>query len=254
MVTLLMTFFVLMFAISNVDSAKASLLFAALSRDGLSPEVYMQIVDEHGPIWDPSDDPFADLIPPPTGEDNLDPSGPTAAESAELIALAELITDLIADKGLGDQMSLQFDGEFLLLTLANNIQFDSARVEITPEMREIASDIAHLLAAVYNPEKPFEIVVAGHTDNVPINTVQFPSNWHVSHARSTNFLEILLTESRLDPAYFYSRSCGEFRPIADNSTAEGRQANRRVEVAISLAREDNRWGINHILHGAQADG
>jgi chemotaxis protein MotB len=127
------------------------------------------------------------------------------------------------------------------LTLANDIWFDSGRAEITPVMRETATEIAHLLAQTFNKEKPFEIVVAGHTDNVPINTVRYPSNWHLSKDRAVNFLEVLISESKLDPYYFYARACGQERPIASNDTVEGRQRNRRVEVMISLAQEDPVW-------------
>jgi chemotaxis protein MotB len=108
-------------------------------------------------------------------------------------------------------------------------------------MRENGIHIAELLAHNFNPNDPFEIIVAGHTDNVPMDTPQFPSNWHLGNARATNFLELLMDESHIDPWYFHTRSGGEFRPIASNDTADGRQANRRVEVMISMAQENPLW-------------
>ena len=237
MVTLLMTFFVLLFAISNVDNEKASLLFAALSREGLTAEAWMEIQEKWG---DPSKDPDSDRFPTPAppsedGDANVPVGNP------DLEKLFNLIEDYIDNNGLGDRISLQFNGEFLMLTLANDIWFRSGSAQITDEMRESAAVLAQLLARTFNEDNPFEIVVAGHTDNVPINTVQYPSNWHVSKDRAVNFLEVLIAESDLDPFYFYARACGEERPIADNSTPEGRQRNRRVEVMISLAREDPVW-------------
>jgi len=237
MVSLLMTFFLLLFAISNVDSQKAALLFAGLSRDGLTAEQWLEIME---PDVSPPDDADADLFPTPSESSataSPEPSEPgVPVGNPELEALANMIGQYIDDHGWGDRMSLMFDGEYLLLTLVNDIWFASGSADITPRMRESAADLAKLLAETYNDDNPFEIVVSGHTDNVPINTVRFPSNWHVSMARATNFLEILVVDSGIDPGHFSAVGCGEFRPIASNDTPEGRQANRRVEVQIGMER------------------
>jgi len=108
-------------------------------------------------------------------------------------------------------------------------------------MRERASVIAELLAANFTVADPFEIVVAGHTDNVPQQSTQYPSNWHLSAARAQNFLELLIEESGIEPWHFYARAFGEYRPIRPNDTPEGREANRRVEVMITRARENPLW-------------
>jgi chemotaxis protein MotB len=245
MVTLLMTFFVLMFAISNVDNEKAALMFAAFSREGLTAEEYIEIQEKWGK---PSEDPDDIRIPTPAptpspspapGEDDLPIGNP------ELDKLFNLVDEYINENGLGDRMALQFNGEYLMLTLANDIWFSSGSSEITSAMRATATEIALLLAQTFNEEKPFDIVVAGHTDNVPISTARYPSNWHLSKDRAVNFLEVLISESNLDPYYFYARACGEERPVASNDTAEGRQRNRRVEVMISLARDEPIWLDDH---------
>jgi len=240
MVTLLMTFFVLMFALSNVDNEKAQLFMAAMSRGGITYEQFEEIRDRYDP--DPFGDEWNDsFLPPQKNEDDEDDAFDSGIGNAALAALAEAIGGYIEEEGLADSISLTFNGEFLMLTLKNDIWFESGRSEITAEMRENASMLAELLAATFTPSDPFEIVVAGHTDNVPINTPQYPSNWHVSRDRALNFLWVLLSDSDLDPGLFYARACGEYRPIASNDTPEGRQANRRVEVMISLARENPLW-------------
>jgi len=246
MVTLLMTFFVLMFAISNVDTEKAMFFFAGMRREGISAEEYLAILEMHGS----GEDDENMMFPTPTpGESKGEDSLPVGSPNLE--RLYDLVEDYIDENGLGDRISLQFNGEYLMLTLANDIWFESGRAEITSAMKESAAVIARLLAQTFDQDHPFEIVVAGHTDNVPINTVRYPSNWHVSKDRAVNFLELLIKDSDLDPCYFYARACGEERPIADNSTAEGRQRNRRVEVMISLAREDPIWWED--LEQAQKD-
>ena len=232
MVTLLMTFFVLMFAISNVDAKKAMLFFAGLSADGLSTAQFEQITE----MFNPGDDPDEWYYPSPTKAPDKDGEG----SNAELVALYDLMGAYILDSGIGADIQLEFNGEFLLMTLRNDILFESGRAVVLPEMRYIAEVIARLLAGTHNPDNPFEIVVTGHTDNVPINTVEFPSNWHVSVRRAVNFAEILITESGIDPYFFQARGASEFHPIDTNSTAEGRQHNRRVEVMVTVLREDER--------------
>ena len=238
MVTLLMTFFVLMFAISSVDNEKAAILFAAWSKEGLTAEAMEKIAEIYGP---PSTDYDADHIPPP----GPSPSPPpiTSDEydefrNAALDALAEMIHSYILENSLGDSLSLVYNGDFLLLTLTNDVWFKSGSAEITEEMHESAMILAELINENQNEEHPFEIVVAGHTDNVPVAPGGlYRSNWQVSMARATNFLEVLIADSGLDPGLFYSRGYGEEKPIDTNDTEEGRQRNRRVEVMISLARE-----------------
>jgi len=240
MVTLLMTFFVLMFALSNVDNERAQLFLFAMSREGLTAEQFLEIRDRYN-VDDPSDE-WDIAFPYPDDESN-EPSKDQGGNKA-LEALAHAIGGYIDTEGLGESLELVFNGEFLLLTLKNDIWFESGEAAITAEMRDSANVLAELLAATFTDKDPFEIIVAGHTDNVPINTPRYPSNWHVSKDRATNFLEVLISVSGLDPGYFYARACGEYRPIADNDTPEGRQRNRRVEVMISLARENPLWDRN----------
>ena len=234
MVTLLMTFFVLMFAISNVDAKKAMLFFAGLSADGLSTAQFEQITE----MFNPGDDPdeWYYPAPTPTKAPNKDGEG----SNPELVALYDMMGTYIDEAGISSDIQLEFNGEFLLMTLRNDILFESGRAVVLPEMRYIAEVIARLLAGTHNPDNPFEIVVTGHTDNVPIHTAEFPSNWHVSVRRAVNFAEILITESGIDPYYFQARGASEFHPIDTNATAEGRQKNRRVEVMVTLLRADER--------------
>jgi len=231
MVTLLMTFFVLMFAISNVDQQKAMLFFAGLSADGLSTAQFEQIVE----MFNPGEDPNEVYFPTPTPKPD---EGGDDGSNAELMALYDMIGAYIDDEGMGDDIKLDFNGDFLLLTLRNDILFESGRANILPEMRYIGERLAELIAGTHNPQNPFEIVVTGHTDNVPINTVEFPSNWHVSVRRAVNFADILIEESGIDPYYFQARGASEFHPIDTNDTSEGRQRNRRVEVMVTVHRED----------------
>ncbi|MDR2599566.1 MAG: OmpA family protein [Oscillospiraceae bacterium] len=231
MVTLLMTFFVLMFALSSADTEKATLFMAAMSRDGISAEQFWEIRD----MFDPDDfgGEWDDEWPRPGSNDR--------GGEAAIQGLYENMSRWLEEHEDGDSISLVYNGDHIMLMLKSDILFASGSVDITPEMLGIAETIAELLAAHFVPEDPFEIVVSGHTDNVPINTPQYPSNWHISRDRALNFLWILVNTSDLDPGLFLARACGEYRPIASNDTAEGRALNRRVEVLISLVRDNPLW-------------
>ena len=234
MVTLLMTFFVLMLALSNADTEKAQLFMFAMSRDGLSPEQFWEIRDRFPDTIESSD--WDDLLPglPSPGDD--DPGGMEALDK-----IYKAFVDYIEGTGLEGDISVVYEGQHLLLRLRSDIVFESAATQITPENRGKAEVIAVILRDTFMPEYPVEVIVAGHTDNVPISTPQYPSNWHISNERAGNFLWVLLSESGLSPRFFSSRAYGEYKPIASNDTEEGRAMNRRVEIMISLARDNPLW-------------
>jgi len=242
MVTLLLTFFVLMFALSNVDNEKAELFLAAMSRGGITADQFMEIRDRYDPSdFDGSE--WDDQFPTPGswGDDgNEDPDeGETEAER-KLRELAEAIQSYIDDEGLGNVVEVTFNGDYLMLTLANDVWFESARADVNDDMIERAVVLGVLIADNFSVAEPFEIIVAGHTDDVPI-TRPFPSNWHLSFARAQNFMELLIESSGLGPWNFMAYALGEYRPIASNDTEEGRQRNRRVEIMITRARENPLW-------------
>ncbi|MNN66255.1 Outer membrane porin F precursor [compost metagenome] len=78
----------------------------------------------------------------------------------------------------------------------------------------------------------YEVIVSGHTDNIPISNHEFPSNWDLSSVRALNFMKILLLNDQLDPKKFSAIGYGEYHPVSPNDTVAGRALNRRVEVSI----------------------
>ena len=228
LVTLLLTFFVLLFALSNVDEQKFLLFFTSITEGGMSIDRFEEIV---GMFADPdADDPGdAPVISPPPDPDD---DGNLVHQLEELFLAISMYID---DNDLSDRISLEYDGDFLLLTLSSDIVFASGSATITDEMEIIAGELARLIAAKHTNEGPFEIIITGHTDSVPPNVV-WRSNWQLSANRAVNFLEVLLHHSDMDPRFFYSSGFGELHPVATNDTPEGRQMNRRVEVMISPLR------------------
>src|SRR5699024_6147241 len=93
-------------------------------------------------------------------------------------------------------------------------------------------ELAEVIADVLVTASPRQVVVAGHTDNVPIHNVHYQSNWDLSADRALNFMKRLLANEELTPSRMSVTGFGEYRPVAVNETATGREQNRRVEVLI----------------------
>lgn len=147
------------------------------------------------------------------------------------------LNEYVDDEDLSNSIEVQYQGDDVLVTLKNDSFFKPGSAELSPQMREQAHAIAALLEKNQDPDKPFEIVVAGHTDNVPHNTPEYPSNWYLSLMRAANFLSAIFEETSLNASHFSARGYGEFAPVATNETVDGRQQNRRVEVLISEKKE-----------------
>jgi chemotaxis protein MotB len=148
-------------------------------------------------------------------------------ETEQLKQLQQQLEGYIITNKLEDKLQTKLSDEGLLITILDNALFDSGKADLKPEARKLASELATMLAP-----HPKKVTVTGHTDNVPINRPEFPSNWDLSVKRSVNFLKVLLENPNLDPKKFSATGMGEYHPVASNATPEGRAKNRRVEVAI----------------------
>ena len=112
-----------------------------------------------------------------------------------------------------------------MIRIKERALFPSGSAQLVGQAQSIIPVVAGLLGSV-----PERVVVSGHTDNVPINTAQFPSNWELSSTRAMNFMKALLANNpSMNPARFSAIGYSEYRPLADNKTDEGRAKNRRVE-------------------------
>ncbi len=149
-------------------------------------------------------------------------------ETEQLMELKRKIDQYIDEKGLTTQLDTQLDNQQLKITISDNTLFASGSAQLKPESRELAGTISELLEQYPN----YEVVVSGHTDNVPIKTSQFPSNFHLSAERALTFMAVLLENPNVGQERFSSVGYSEYKPVASNDTAEGRAQNRRVEVSI----------------------
>lgn len=105
--------------------------------------------------------------------------------------------------------------------------FEVGKADITEQGAVILDAVAPILAPL-----PNDVLVEGHTDNTPIHTVQFDSNWELSTSRATNVVKYLVTNKEINPARIAAVGYGEYKPLVENTTPENRQKNRRVVFFI----------------------
>ncbi len=215
MVTLLMTFFILLFSMSAVNARKFEAVLSSL-------QGAFGILDgaQHGPP-----------APGPVDPDTLDPElSLIAQEIARLELMAEKLRQELEEMGLAGKVSLEMEERGLVIRFADSVLFDVGSADIREEGRDILTQVVNLLESIDN-----SVRIEGHTDNWPISTERFPSNWELSTGRAASVIRFFLYNSEIDPGRLQAAGYGEHHPIASNDTPEGRQRNRRVDVVILRA-------------------
>ncbi len=142
--------------------------------------------------------------------------------------MAEDMEQALAEKMIADQVELDVNAQYVLLTLNGALLFDSGASEI----REDALALVDKLSVLLESYDSNLIDIEGHTDNVPIHNARFESNDVLSAYRSFAVKDYIVEHSSLEAGKIRATGCGEYNPIADNSTPEGRARNRRVEIKI----------------------
>lgn len=145
------------------------------------------------------------------------------ARAAEFRGLTARLQKLV-DAG---QLKVVMRGGRLLIELRNDVLFDSGKSDLKEDGRRTLGEVAKVLKTM--PDKRFQI--AGHTDNVQINTPRFPSNWELSTARAVEVVK-LMAGAGMDERGLSAAGYGEFAPVASNDSSDGRAKNRRIEIAV----------------------
>ncbi|MDR1020547.1 MAG: OmpA family protein [Synergistaceae bacterium] len=233
LMTLLLALFIVLFASSTIEEEKFRAIMSALASSfGVSEgSSVIEMFPESNIIPMDPDVPLPQ--PPQEDSDEGDDKGDGGMFENQMDNLYSSLERYVSDNSLEGTIGLEFNGENVLITLKSDIWFQSGRADVTSNMVSQAHTLSALLKDNQDAAHPLEIIVTGHTDNVPIRTSRYPSNWYLSMERAFNFLAVLLENEGLNPGSFSARGYGEFQPIADNDTPEGRQLNRRVELMVS---------------------
>lgn len=152
-----------------------------------------------------------------------------SSEVDKLRQAKALLEERLKDEIAKEQVRLSMDENGLVITFVAEVLFDSGKAKIRPEAYPVLDKVARVLNENVTEEG---IGIAGHTDNQPIKYSGWASNWELSTARATSVLHYLVDERRVSPERVSAIGYGEYRPVASNDTAEGRQLNRRVEIII----------------------
>ena len=150
-------------------------------------------------------------------------------EQAKLEAseeLAEVIEEALEEKQLENEIDIEFTSQYVQLTLNGALLFDSGSTELKEEALPILNQVGIILQQ-YSTSK-----IEGHTDNVPMSGSKYSNNDELSNGRALSVFYYLEENTTLNPANIKHSGRGEYIPIADNSTPEGRAQNRRVEIRI----------------------
>lgn len=126
----------------------------------------------------------------------------------------------------------------VFISLSDKMLFRSGSTELSPRAREVLAKVATVL----NDKPEMEVLVEGHTDNVPISRDCFRDNWDLSASRAVTITRVLQRDYNVDPARITAAGRSEYVPLAANDTAEGRSANRRIRIVI-LPKLDQFYGM-----------
>jgi chemotaxis protein MotB len=238
LMNLLLCFFVLLFSMSTVDAEKfekviasfqstfsilpsggASIGEGALVSSGISQlEMYDVYYNE-----------MNDSRTEQETEENNDLKEAYEEESLEESEkMAEEMETALARYGIQDEVEIEFNAQYVLLNMNGALLFDSGQSDLRSEAYALIDKIGKVLT----PYQDNIIEVEGHTDNVPIHSSKYEDNDVLSMYRALSVADYLREITDIEPAHIKSSGRGEYVPVADNDTAEGRARNRRVEIKI----------------------
>lgn len=243
--TLLLALFIVLFASSQIDAKKFEAVaesFASeldggtgildsnsptdMEDDGTSSQI-PAIIDQEAEKDDTETEPGAG------GESDIEIDASelytAAQDQKELEDMQQAFQSFAEENGIESRVSTELDDRGLVVKLREGVLYESGSADLNEDAATLARDISKMFEA----EVPRTIYIEGHTDNVPTNQSEYPTNWELSSARAINFMKIILENSELDPRKFSATGYGEYRPIAANDTKQGRSENRRVEIVIS---------------------
>jgi len=152
-----------------------------------------------------------------------------AADAPKENELQQQLTKTVAEFGLDKDVNIKIAQDYAQLEIQDNVLFKSSEAELTASGGALLKRLIPLFT-----QSVGLILIEGHTDNIPIKTAQFPSNWELGASRATSVLHFLVLQ-QLDSNRLRAITYADTMPIADNSTPEGREKNRRVNILIKFS-------------------
>lgn len=215
LVTLLMVFFVLLFTMGSVNTQALhefkNALQSGLGIMGAGSQASIEIKDSRQDLDN------EEIMQQADGDDA------PVDEQQEPHPIDEVLQAFAAEPGI----NVSYSSQGAHITFEDFLLFDFGKAEINPVGLDLLNRLADLIQKV-----PYPVRVEGHTDNVPIRTARYPSNWELSIARAVNVVKYFADFGKINPQRLSAVGYGETRPVVSNDTAMSRTKNRRVEIVL----------------------
>ncbi len=211
LVTLLFGFFLLLYATADANVVK----FQELSK-GLAEAFHVPVksAEAGGGIF--------------SGGNGIVPGGSVALQmNNDLQQIRQLVDQQAAAAGLSGQILVNRESDHIVIRMADQLIFDSASADLRPDAQPLLDIVANAIR-----DLPNQIRVEGHTDNVPVGTTKYPTNWELSSARAVAVLRYLVEHAGVRASDIFAAGYGAEQPIASNLTPEGRALNRRADIVV----------------------
>ncbi len=216
LMSLLLTFFILLFSFSTVEQNKFKQLLESI-KDALG----VQQVPEAG-TREGLEAIHLDTLKKEVAVDELG-----AMVQREMKEIQSKVEEYILKNKLQGLVNVQVGDRGAVITISDVVIFPQGEAEFNPDAYPILEKMVDLLK-----QFPYKVRVEGHTDNVPIHTEKYPSNWELSTARAARIVRYFISRG-IPPERLSAMGFAHYRPIADNNTPEGRAQNRRVEIVYT---------------------
>jgi chemotaxis protein MotB len=215
LMTLLLAVFIVLFAVSQVDEQKAQAMsdeFSEQMMTGSYTAAKMSIQENT----------------------QQQTSSGAISEQQQMEKLKAELDAKLKSENLSDSVKTGIDKRGLVISLSNAIFFDPGSAEIKLDNEKTLLEIADMVNVMDN-----FIRIEGHTDDVPMNSDLYRSNWDLSAARAANVVRLLTSKSSISPDRLIAVGYGEYRPVADNTSDEGRAKNRRIDIIVLSEKYDD---------------
>jgi len=221
----MMCFFVLLFSFSHIDESKYRLMVESMAKGFGSRQMQMPVQAA----------PMASLAPPSMINSPFTQfqspirsmRAPNRMQSTQALLTASNIKQVLRQELADGKVMVETEGKSVIIRLPAEVAFPSGSDELSPEIDGLIDRLAPVMRA-----SDGTIMVTGHTDNVPISTADFSSNWELSADRAVAVIHQIMTQTDIPAVRFAAVGNGATKPIAPNDTPANRAQNRRVEITI----------------------
>jgi len=212
LMTLLLALFIIMFAMSQVDKEKL---------ERMSEQFSVIFTGGTGVMKKES----TTIVPQKTSTFEATPKSAPKPDSMK--GLETSLEQKINESGLSGQVQVALNSEGLEISIQDVALFDSGKATVLDRVRPLLLEISKMLYTINS-----SVRIAGHTDNIPIHTAEFRSNWDLSAMRAINVMNYMVSDGGLQPEKLSIQAYGEYEPKFSNDTEDGRAGNRRIEIMV----------------------